>query len=69
MQISVATLTLTYMSIPPPVFVLSSLEGAAKPWMINWLVGNDMSILVSETIRISMFPKTASDKSSILFLI
>ena len=28
-----------------------------------------MSVLVSETIMISMFRKTASDKSSILFLI
>ena len=37
--------------------------------MTNWLVGNDMSILVTETIRISMFFKTVSDKRSILFLI
>ena len=36
--------------------------------MTKWLVENGMSILVLETIRISMFPKTASDKSSILFL-
>ena len=28
-----------------------------------------MAILISETIRISIFPKTACDKSSILFLI
>ena len=28
-----------------------------------------MSILVSETIRISVFPKTASVKSSVSFLI
>ena len=52
-----------------PVFFLSSLKGATKPWMTNWFAANDMSILVSETLRISMFPKTASDKSSILFLI
>ena len=37
--------------------------------MANLLVGNDISILNSETIRISMFPKTVSDKSSILFLV
>ena len=27
-----------------------------------------MSILVSENVRISLFPKTAFDKSSVLFL-
>ena len=59
----------TYTSIFPQVFVLSSLKGAAKPSIANWLVGNDISILVSETIRISMFPETACDKSYILFLI
>ena len=35
----------------------------------SWPVANDMLVLVSETIKVSMFPKTASDKSSILFLI
>ena len=59
----------TYTSISSQVFVLSSLKGAAKPSMTNWLVGNDMSNLVSETIRISILPKTASDKSYILVLI
>ena len=61
--------SLTQTSILSLVFVLCSLKGAAKPWMTNWLVGNDMPILASGTIRISIFPKTASDKSSILFLI
>ena len=51
------------------VVVLSSLKGAARPWMTNWLFKNDMSILVSEAINISIFPKTASVKNSILFLI
>ena len=59
----------TYTSISSQVFVLFSLKGAAKPSRTNWLVGNDMSNLVSETIRISMLPKTASDKSYILVLI
>ena len=59
----------TYTSISSQVFVLSSRKDAAKPSMTNWLVGNDMSNLVSETIRISILPKTASDKSYILVLI
>ena len=40
-----------------------------KPQIINWLVGNVPSILVSETITISIFPLIPCAKRSILFLI
>ena len=64
-------------SLPLRKYVLYGWQITNPEWQIDlsqmtcqfWLVANDMSILVSETIRISMLPKAASDKSYILFLI
>ena len=47
---------------------LSILNGEAYPSMINWLSGNESSILVSEIIKISILFLIISGKASHLFL-
>ena len=54
--------------IPQPSDDLSILNGEAYPSLINWLSGNESSILVSEIIKISLLFLIISVKASNLFL-
>ena len=54
--------------VPPPFFVLSSLNGSLYPSIKNSSVGNDVSTLVSFITKTSIFPDITSFNSSILYL-
>lgn len=61
------TFSQIYTRISPPFKDPLSIKRVLDPLIINWSVGNVSSILVSEIIRISIFPTTSVKRGSILF--
>ena len=55
--------------IRPPFESGSSLYGGLKPRIKKFPIGKRLSILVSETIKMSALPITSSERSSSLLLI
>ena len=60
--------SLTNSIIPPPELFLSSRSGEIKPFIANWLEGNERSTFVSEISKMSNLSLTVSRSISNLFL-
>ena len=55
--------------IPSPKQFLSNLLGVAKASVVNYPIGNESSIFVSEITKISTLPLISSERTSNLFRI